>query len=145
MNISENELVRVVSSCANHLRAGEGADYDQLIHSIGDARFVLIGEASHGTHEFYRERAQITKRLITEKGFNAVAVEADFPDASRVNRYVRAISDDADAIEALGGFKRFPVWMWRNRDVVHLVEWLREHNSPLEGKEPMAGIYGLDL
>jgi len=145
MNISENELVRVVSSCANHLRAGEGADYDQLIHSIGDARFVLIGEASHGTHEFYRERAQITKRLITEKGFNAVAVEADFPDASRVNRYVQGMGDDADAIEALGGFKRFPAWMWRNADVLDFVGWLRSHNDGPTTDKSKVGFYGLDL
>jgi erythromycin esterase-like protein len=85
---------------------------------IGGARFALLGEASHGTHEFYRERAQITKRLITEKGFTAVAVEADWPDAYRVNRYVRGMSDDVDANEALAGFRRFPTWMWRNTEVV---------------------------
>src|SRR5688572_26969408 len=96
----------VVRQEALTLRPGEMTDYDPLMAFIGEARFVLLGEASHGTHEFYRERAQITKRLITEKGFSAVAVEADFPDAYRINRYVRAIGDDADAIEALGGFKR---------------------------------------
>ena len=90
------------------LRPDEFTDYDPLMERIGDARFVLIGEASHGTHEFYRERAQITKRLIREKGFSAVAVEADFPDAYRVNRYVRGEGTDADAIESLAGFKRFP-------------------------------------
>src|SRR5438034_5555751 len=89
-------------------------DYDDLLALIGDAHFVLIGEASHGTHEFYQERASITKRLITEKGFTAVAVEADWPDAYRVNRYVRGIDDDNTALGALAGFKRFPVWMWRN-------------------------------
>ena len=78
---------------------------------IGDARFVLIGEASHGTHEFYRERAQITKRLIREKEFNAVAVEADWPDAYRVNRYVLGRGDDTEAVGALAGFQRFPTWM----------------------------------
>src|SRR5512141_1417398 len=88
------------------LHSGEISDYDPLLD--------LIGEASHGTHEFYRERAQITKRLITEKGFSAVAVEADFPDAYRLNRFVRGEGNDAEAIDALGGFKRFPAWMWRN-------------------------------
>src|SRR5262252_808973 len=97
---------------------GAKEDYDPLIEMVGDARFVLIGEASHGTHEFYRERAQITKRLIREKGFTAVAVEADWPDAYRVNRYVRGVDDDADADEALSGFRRFPTWMWRNADVL---------------------------
>jgi erythromycin esterase-like protein len=111
---------------------------------IGDARFVLLGEASHGTHEFYRERAQITKRLIEEKGFSAVAVEADWPDAYRVNRYVRGIGDDAEPVDALGSFKRFPAWMWRNTDVVDFVGWLRAHNDawPIESK---VGFYGLDL
>ena len=97
---------------------GANADYDALLEFIGDARFVLLGEASHGTHEFYRQRAQITKRLIQEKGFTAVAVEADWPDAYRVNRYVRGQGTDADAVEALSGFKRFPAWMWRNADAV---------------------------
>jgi erythromycin esterase len=97
---------------------GTADDYVPLIDWIDDARFALLGEASHGTHEFYRERAQITKRLIVERGFTAVAVEADWPDASRVNRYVRGLSDDVTAVDALGDFKRFPSWMWRNTDVV---------------------------
>src|SRR5688572_8729550 len=94
--------------------SGAPADYDRLLEHIGEARFVLIGEASHGTHEFYRERAVITQRLIEEQGFRAVAVEADWPDAYRVNRYVRGQSDDESANQALGGFRRFPAWMWRN-------------------------------
>ena len=81
---------------------GSSTDYDQLLEFIGDARFVLLGEASHGTHEFYRHRAQITKRLIQEKGFTVVAVEADWPDAYRVNRYVRGASADADARRSAG-------------------------------------------
>src|SRR5258708_15249214 len=85
-------------------------DYTPLIRLIGDARFVLLGEASHGTHEFYRERAKITKRLIEEKGFTAIAVEADWPDAYRVNRYVRGVSADVEAREALADFRRFPTW-----------------------------------
>ena len=84
---------------------------DRLLALIGDARLALLGEASHGTHEFYRERAEITKRLIIEKRFTAVAVEADWPDAWRVNRYVRGLSDDVDADTALSGFQRFPAWM----------------------------------
>jgi len=127
------------------LRAGEITDYDPLIELVGDARFVLIGEASHGTHEFYRERAQLTKRLILEKGFSAVAVEADFPDAYRLNRYVRGEGDDRDAIDALGGFKRFPAWMWRNADVLDFIGWLRTHNDDLPLGSPRIGFYGLDL
>lgn len=134
-----------VSTEAHRLRPGEITDYDPLIELIGDARFVLLGEASHGTHEFYRERAQITKRLIEEKGFSAVAVEADFPDAYRVNRYVRGESQDADAVEALGGFKRFPAWMWRNADVLDFVGWLRSYNDDLTEDTGKIGFYGLDL
>lgn len=106
---------------AAHPLTGSSADYDHLLDFIGDARFVLLGEASHGTHEFYRERAQITKRLIREKGFDAIAVEADWPDAYRVNRYVQGENADADAAEALSGFRRFPAWMWRNADVLDFV------------------------
>jgi erythromycin esterase-like protein len=124
---------------------GAGADYDPLLGLVGAARFVLLGEASHGTHEFYAERAAITKRLITEKGFTAVAVEADWPDAYRVNRYVRGESEDADAREALGGFRRFPTWMWRNTVVVEFVEWLRAYNDSLPAGADKVGFYGLDL
>lgn len=130
---------------AKELRAGEITDYDPLMEFIGDARFVLIGEASHGTHEFYRERAQITKRLIEEKGFDAVAVEADFPDAYRVNRYVRGVGPDGGAVESLSGFKRFPAWMWRNADILDFVGWLRSHNDDLRQDENKIGFYGLDL
>ncbi|HEV8256378.1 MAG TPA: erythromycin esterase family protein [Casimicrobiaceae bacterium] len=128
-----------------HPLTGAKEDYDPLLEFIGDARFVLLGEASHGTHEFYRERAQITKRLITEKGFTAIAVEADWPDAYRVNRYVRGVSDDAEAVDALGNFKRFPTWMWRNADVLDFVGWLRERNDALAPGAAKAGFYGLDL
>src|SRR5215207_3319664 len=130
---------------AAHPLTGGAADYDPLMELIGDARFVLIGEASHGTHEFYRERAQITKSLITEKGFTAVAVEADWPDAYRVNRYVRARGDDAESVDALSGFKRFPTWMWRNADVLDFVGWLRAHNDALPRSAAKVGFYGLDL
>lgn len=134
-----------ISSEAIKLNPGELSDYDRLIESIGESRFVLIGEASHGTHEFYRERAQLSKRLIIEKGFDAVAVEADFPDAYRVNRYVRGESSDQDAVDSLGGFKRFPAWMWRNADVLDFVGWLRTHNDDLPAASKKVGFYGLDL
>ncbi len=108
-----------------HPLPGTAQDHDRLIDLVGDARYVLIGEASHGTHEFYRERAEITKRLIKEKNFTAITAEADWPDAYRVNRYLQRLSDDADATEALRDFKRFPTWMWRNTVMVEFVEWLR--------------------
>jgi len=123
---------------------GAAHDYDGLMSLIGDRRLVLLGEASHGTHEFYRERARITKRLIEEKGFTAVAVEADWPDAYRVNRYVLGRSDDVDAPTALRDFRRFPAWMWRNVDVVRFVEWLRARNDA-HHPPTKARFYGLDL
>jgi erythromycin esterase-like protein len=123
---------------------GAAEDYDPLLQLIGDARVVLLGEASHGTHEFYRERARVTRRLIKEKGFNAVAVEADWPDAYRVNRWVRSVGEDRTALEALGGFQRFPRWMWRNRDVLEFIEWMHRHNE-FHPADRRVGFYGLDL
>lgn len=143
--IESEVLLKDIVGEAAHPLIGEVEDYDPLMKIIGDSPLVLIGEATHGTHEFYRERAQITKRLIREKGFTAVAVEADWPDAYRVNRYVRGATADADAVEALGGFKRFPSWMWRNADVLDFVGWLRTHNDDLPPDAAKVGFYGLDL
>jgi len=123
---------------------GDPSQYDALLEGIGDARVVLLGEATHGTHEFYRERAFITRRLITEKGFTGVAVEADWPDAYRINRYVRGASADEDAVQALADFGRFPTWMWRNADVLDFVGWLRTHNDA-QPVDKRTGFYGLDL
>jgi len=122
--------------------SGGGRDDDRLLARIGDARLVLLGEATHGTHEFYDARARITKRLILEKGFHAVAIEGDWPDAYEVDAYVRGRSEATDADVALSGFKRFPTWMWRNADVLDFVSWLRQHNDESERK---VGFYGLDL
>ncbi len=138
------KLTDAVRECAHPL-TGSAQDYEPLMDLIGDARFVLIGEASHGTHEFYQQRAEITKRLIQEKGFTAVAVEADWPDAYRVNRYVRGIGDDTTSADALAGFDRFPAWMWRNTEVVNFIDWLREYNNALPQNATKAGFYGLDL
>jgi erythromycin esterase-like protein/predicted phosphoribosyltransferase len=119
---------------------------ETLEELIGDARIVLIGESSHGTHEFYEARAAITKWLIEEKGFCAVAAEADWPDAYRVNRYVRGLGEDKSADEALSGFERFPAWMWRNTVVSDFVDWLRAYNRLHENNgRRQAGFYGLDL
>ena len=128
-----------------HPLTGSATDYDSLIELIGDAHFVLLGEASHGTHEFYQARAEISKRLIREKGFTAVAVEADWPDAYRVNRYVRNVGEDKTGREALAGFRRFPVWMWRNTDVLQFIEWLRQYNAERPPHTRQVGFYGLDL
>ncbi|HEX7595630.1 MAG TPA: erythromycin esterase family protein [Gemmatimonadaceae bacterium] len=127
-----------------HPLSGNRLDFDPLIELVGDSRLVLLGEASHGTHEFYGARAEITKRLIREKGFSAIAVEADWPDAYRVNRYVQGRGNDTDASQALDGFKRFPQWMWRNADVVDFIGWLRDYNDSIQIPQRI-GFYGLDL
>jgi erythromycin esterase-like protein len=137
-------LVSIIRDIARPL-TGAASDYDLLMELIGEAGFALIGEASHGTHEFYRERAEITKRLITERHFLAVAVEADWPDAYRVNRYVQGMSSDANARAALGDFCRFPAWMWRNTDVLDFIEWLRDYNDTIPSGQAKVGFYGLDM
>jgi erythromycin esterase-like protein len=114
------------------------------VEAVGEARFVLIGEASHGTHEFYRERAEITKRLIEEKGFDAVVAEADWPDAYRLDRYAQGEGQDADFEQASRGFDRFPAWMWRNEVVSGFVDWLRGRNASLPGSA-RAHFYGMDM
>jgi erythromycin esterase-like protein len=118
--------------------------FGPLLDSIGDASLVLVGEASHGTREFYQTRAELTKALVLRKGFNIVAVEADWPDAYRANRWVRHASEDRDADAALEAFTRFPRWMWRNKNVVGFLEWLRDHNASRDVANRV-GFYGLDL
>jgi erythromycin esterase-like protein len=138
----ESAVLEDISRAAHPI--GRDKDLDPLIDRIGEARVVLIGEATHGTREFYATRARITRRLIEERGFSAVAVEADWPDASRVNRFVRFGRDDNDANAALSGFRRFPGWMWRNTMVLEFIDWLREWNRGKEAAD-QAGFYGLDL
>src|SRR5204862_2407530 len=141
MTMTDAEFVREI---AQPLSGGVN-DYDGLLKLIGDAQFVLMGEATHGTHEFYSERAAITKRLIAEKGFSVVAIEADWPDSARVHRYVRGNMADANTNEALSGFSRFPIWMWRNTVMVDFVEWLRRFNRDIDPKQAPVGFYGMDL
>lgn len=129
------------------IAAPAGVPSDEALEDlVGDARFVLIGESSHGTHEFYSARAAITRWLITEKGFTGVAAEADWPDAHRVDRYVRGLGTDESAAHALSGFERFPGWMWRNTVVRDFVSWLRQHNDEQRHSgATLTGFYGLDL
>jgi erythromycin esterase-like protein len=123
---------------------GEAAEDAELVRRLGAARLALLGEASHGTHEFYAGRVALSKRLILDQGFNALVFEADWPDAWRVNRYIRGRSDDTDAAAALSGFERFPTWMWRNTEMRDFVEWLREHNAGRPASQQV-GFYGMDL
>jgi erythromycin esterase-like protein len=143
---NERELVETLRGAVRTLDTHEDA-YAPLLDLIGDSKFVLIGEASHGTHEFYAVRAELTRRLIEQKGFTAVVAEADWPDAYRVNRYVRGFTDDAGPADALDGFRRFPQWMWRNTVVADFVRWLNDFNArPGVGADrPQCGFYGMDL
>ncbi len=119
-------------------------DYDPLLRLCADKSLILLGEATHGTHEFYQARVDITKRLILEQGLQAVAVEADWPAAYRVNRYVQGQGSDASALEALADFQRFPLWMWRNQVVREFIDWLREYNADQPAGRRV-GFYGLDM
>lgn len=121
----------------------ESANLDRLLNRIGDARVVLLGEATHGTSEFYRMRARITRELILHQGFCAVAVEADWPDAAQVDRYVRHLPPGQNRPEP--AFRRFPTWMWRNQEVHRFVEWLRERNSGVRSSSRRVSFHGLDL
>lgn len=120
----------------------EDAELGSLLDRVGDARVVLLGEATHGTSEFYRMRARITAELVLRRGFNIVAVEGDWPDAARIDRHVR---DLGFPVRKEPIFTRFPTWMWRNREVVELIAWLKSHNELIEGAHRRVGFYGLDL
>ncbi|HEX7978809.1 MAG TPA: erythromycin esterase family protein [Gemmatimonadaceae bacterium] len=141
---------RVLDTLRRHalpLAAADGSnprDVDAMIDGIGRARIVLVGEASHGTHEFYATRAAITRRLIETRGFRAVAIEGDWPDARRVDRFVRSVNGDRDPDTALSGFRRFPQWMWRNTVMRDFVRWLRRWND-VHPTDMRCGLYGLDL
>ncbi len=136
----------LLSTIRQITRPLENADHlDPLLQRIGEAHYVLLGEASHGTSAYYTWRAQISQRLIEEKGFRFIAVEGDWPDCYRVNRYVKGWPDSgASAYEVLNAYERWPTWMWANREVVGLVEWLRSYNE-VRPEEEKAGFYGLDV
>ena len=143
LQLSHPETVaRLLRETAQPFPDIERADVGSLVERIGDARVVLLGEATHGTSEFYRMRARITRELITRHGFTIVAVEADWPDARRIDRYVRHLPGPGAEWKA---FARFPTWMWRNREVAEFVDWLRLHNAGVHEPERRAGFFGLDL
>jgi erythromycin esterase len=138
-------LASTVAAVARPLRSA--SDLDPLMERIGDAHFVLLGEASHGTHEYYEWRAELSKRLIREKGFSFIAVEGDWPDCYRVNRYVKGYESSGDSAQAvLHAFERWPTWMWANKEIVALAEWLRRYNDQRRlAEERRIGFYGLDV
>src|SRR5690348_2524442 len=140
LDIELDTLPRLIADAAEPLPHIDDPRFGSFFDRYGDARVVLLGEASHGTSEFYRARAAITRRLIEAHGFTIVAVEADWPDAAALNRYVRGRPAAGD--EPI--FQRFPTWMWRNRDVARFIDWLRDHNEGRPAAE-QAGFYGLDL
>jgi erythromycin esterase len=136
-------MLAALRAMARPLRTA--ADLDPLMERIGDARCALLGEATHGTHEFYAFRADLSKRLIVEKGSSFIAVEGDWPDCYRVNRYVKGYPDSgASAEEVLRAFDRWPTWMWANEEVADLAEWLRRYNQG-RPEHQKAGFYGLDV
>lgn len=132
----------MIAAAAEPLPDFDDPAFGELFDRFGDRRVVLLGEASHGTSEFYRARAAITRRLIEKHGFTIVAVEADWPDAAAIDRYVRHRSSRADADPP---FQRFPTWMWRNTDVAAFVDWMRQHNERIRISSRLAGFYGLDI
>jgi erythromycin esterase-like protein len=136
---------RAIDAIRHAARPVTTGDEAEILRFVGDAPLVLLGEATHGTHDFYEARAQLTRRLIADHGFTAVAIEGDWPDAYRVNRYVQGMDGWVGAADALGGFIRFPTWMWRNLVVKDFVEWLRHHNAASSDPAERAGFYGLDL
>lgn len=139
----QTRLIDLIREAAVPLSGGEG-DYDALLRLTKDRHFILLGEASHGTEDFYAARAEITKRLIMEQGLTAIAIEGDWPSVYRVNRFVRGVGSDSDAGQALSDFRRFPLWMWRNTVFLDFVRWLRDYNLG-QPETRRVGVYGLDM
>lgn len=137
------ELTKLVSN--NSVELNNTRDLDILMKAIGNAKYVLLGEASHGTHEYYTWRSVISRRLILEKGFSFIAVEGDWPDCYRVNRYIKGYNDSgSSAQQVLTAFNRWPTWMWANWEMVAMTEWMRKHNAALPAGKRV-GFYGLDV
>ena len=135
------DAAKLIRMSAEPLPDIDDEHFGSFFDRFADARVICLGEASHGTSEFYRVRAEITKRLIAHHGFSIVAVEADWPDAATIDRYVRHRDPREGEDKA---FERFPTWMWRNREFDNLIRWMRRHNNERDYEE-MAGFYGLDL
>jgi erythromycin esterase-like protein len=141
--VDEREAVNFINKWAFPLQSK--ADLEPLFDRIGDARIVMLGEASHGTHEYYTWRTHISKWLIENKGFNFIAVEGDWPDCYRLNRFVKGYDiANKSVFKVLHAFDRWPTWMWANWEIIALGDWLQEHNRGLPANKK-AGFYGLDV
>ena len=138
-----NSLTKVIQDHSRPFKTEE--DLTSLIDTIGEAKIILLGEASHGTSEFYSVRAEITKRLIEEKGFSIIAIEGDWPSSRHVNRYIKGYEDvKMTTRDVLNNLDRWPTWMWANEEIVDLVDWLKNYNSPLAASQKV-GFYGIDI
>jgi len=143
LEATDAPISQIIAEVAHPLQTS--ADLDPLLDHIGDARFVLLGEATHGTSEYYLWRTRLTQRLIQEKGFSLIAVEGDWPDCYRVNRYIKGYQNAGESAHSvLNQFERWPTWMWANWEVVALVEWLRRYNLN-RPEHRRVGFYGLDV
>ena len=142
-HLDEAMATKLISQKAHPLNSTN--DLKPLMDRIGDARVVMLGEASHGTHEYYAWRSAITKKLIKEKGFNFIAVEGDWPDCYKINRYIKNYKDSGESVfDILSSFRRWPTWMWANWEIIALAEWLHKANLQLPN-EKKVGFYGLDV
>ena len=140
-----NFITEPNTSSTHYLPLENSQDLDPLIQRIGDSKYVLLGEASHGTHEYYTWRAEISKRLIEEKGFSIIAVEGDWPDCYKINRWIKDLPNSGNSIkDVLMEFKRWPTWMWANWEIAAFAEWLKDYNTKLETNDRV-GFYGLDV
>ena len=143
MTDKEQPLSQMIAEAAEELPAFDDPAFGALFDRFADRRVVLLGEASHGTSEFYQARAAITRHLVTRHGYRIVAVEADWPDAARVDHYVRHRGGGARGEGK--PFQRFPTWMWRNTDIQALIHWMHDHNAPIADVAERVGFYGLDI
>lgn len=142
-SLSDKKIINSITKSAHPLRSKD--DLQPLFDRIGNARIVMLGEASHGTHEYYTWRSHISKKLIEEKGFNFLAVEGDWPDSYRLNRFIKGYdTENKSAFQILHQFDRWPTWMWANWEIVALADWLQKHNAGLSANRKV-GIYGLDV
>lgn len=137
----DRHIIELIDQHATAFDSVDDAPLGPLLERIGDARVVLLGEATHGTSEFYAMRDRITRALVEQKGFDIVAVEADWPDAASYDRYVRGV----DLESSDKPFRRFPQWMWRNRETFDLLSWLRGHNAQIDDPTERVGFFGLDV